>query len=333
MPTRLKDMTEDNVPWRLADHVQLRAVLVPLTGKYQFRSEIPRRTLRIKMRWKTVVNGLYEANVCGYAGYSAIRCHGLCPPTFVMGADAEWHHPCGARVSCPWCWARQAGQVWAKVDRAFFAGVPTPAGGGRAGRVIELDGRPPDEPPPGPRQSGAAVATGRVLATRVYRIETPSLVVQDPPLPPLDPLRDFYESRVRRGGGVAAPAAVPCRADEVRATVACLRRGAAYGCFENILADLASGRPRRWRIRVVQVWMLPAGSLLSIIAGSGLGPPRDTYVEEPSRTKVMAAVAAACRYPRAMFGGVPLARQLIESRRGLRLSALHGAFRKPHGRE
>jgi hypothetical protein len=57
-PGRPRTYTAKDVPWRLRDQFQLRAVLLPLTGHYHNRGEIPVRALSIRRRWWWLINRL-----------------------------------------------------------------------------------------------------------------------------------------------------------------------------------------------------------------------------------------------------------------------------------
>ena len=239
--------------------------------------------------------------------------------------------PCHLRTACPFCWARQAAEWWDAVDQAFFLdAVPaayTPAGP-RPGRAIELDEDRPKTPPRKIR------AVGYSLVTRSHTIYLP------PHIPLADGrivsvVRDFYLARIgdqtqairSLGRGFARSAKVLAGMKAIAST------GARSGCFENITAD-SSRAKGTWRLAVRQVWLVPAGRRLSVLTPFQGMTCRERVADNPWRTQVMKAMAQACRYPKAMLltskEGGP-AYQLVTARRGLRLAANYGAFRKPHG--
>jgi hypothetical protein len=327
-PRPARKYTAADVPWRLRDQLQLRAVLTPLTGRYRGKGEIPDRALKIRSNWRRSLARLDAHGWDVLAGpKSRHRSARECPMAFLMVYGRP--RPCHLRTACPFCWARQAAAWWDRIDAAFFrdaAGVDMIGRHGRAGRAIELDDAPA-------RPSRKARARGYVLVARTRRYVVPP-IRNGPDGAPVDQLREFYAARLRGGPILGVPCPWFARVPEVRAGMAAIARpGRRRGCFENITADLSPAKDA-WTASIRQVWMVPAGKGLPVITPQEGSTYIERVVEDPWRTDVMRAVALACRYPKAMLlkfaRGVP-AYRLVTSRAGLRLAANYGDFRGSGG--
>ncbi len=327
-----REYTAKDVPWRLRDQLQLRAVLAPITGRYHSRDEIPARALAVRKRWWGMLNRLRRVHrwevLRDKKRFRSIR---ACPMTFLM----VYGKPRSCKLTaCPFCWARQAAEWWDQVDAAFFkdATASTPVRGGRAGRVIELD----DAPAKGiPRK---VQAHRYKLVTRTRRVAFYPFVFRDMPAGRVgvDQLREFYLARLTgspfRGHDCAWLARVP----EIKAGMAAIaREGYRHGCFENVTADMDPTKTLWWAY-IRQVWLVPEGRDLPPSHSPAGVFHKQSVIEAPWRTDVMKAMAQACRYPRAMLvkhkDGAP-AYQLVTARDGLRLTERYGAFRNRRLRE
>jgi hypothetical protein len=317
-----------HVPWRLRDVVQIQSVLVPLLGPYMRRQDIPDHMVWLRAKWRKAA---YRLKLKGWAPtktrYKPMK---RCPMTFAV-TGSRWR-ACRVSTACPFCWARNAAATWEKIDRAFFGPPPAPTlSGGRHGRAIEAGAAPAADASDGPIRRRAA---GKVLVVRTYPFDVdfykPPIVGDEP----CDCLKAAYWPRVRGSDPYTGVDYRWFRRGPDIQSVLKRAPGPPGGCYEGFTARLAADRGH-WRCEMRQVWMLPPGVDVPVIAtptGVPL-PARTKVVHEPWRHQVMKAVALACRYPRAMFQGGDYAYQLVTSRDGLRLSASYGAFRKAHGRD
>lgn len=325
-----RDYTEKDVLWRLRDQLQLRAVLAPLTGRYHSKAEIPLRARKIQKWWRAKAGDLRHKGWCRLADPKKFRSARTCPMTFLMVYGKP--RPCTLRTACPFCWARQAAEWWDVVDAAFFRDATdeseAPNHGHRAGRAIELDVDDGARRPQ-PRKVRAA---GYRLVVRVRTLEFRPYC--DTPDGRVDLLRDFYRARLGGPSVKFRPGADFVRGREVAAHLKAVRLpGRRAGCFENITAEVTPDR-ERWRVSIRQVWLVPDGADLPVITPVEGVAYTESVREAPWRTQVMKAMAQACRYPRAMLArwkdGAP-AFQLVEARKGLRLAATFGDFRRKGG--
>ena len=236
-----------------------------------------------------------------------------CPMTFVMVHGKP--RPCNLRSACPFCWARQAADLWDRVDSAFT-------------RVAVASKR---------GEAKVAQARGYHLVTRELSTSVSSGWFLDANGAKLDlVLQRFYMARLTGRPPHAAPMPEFSRRREIQAGMkAVARPGRECGCFENITVDLARDR-ETWRAKIHQVWLVPAGGTLPAITTREGFDFDERVVEDPWRKDVMKAMARACRYPRAMLlsykDGAP-AHHLIMARAGLRLPATYGAFRQSPGND
>lgn len=308
--------TKGDVLWRLRDHLQLRAVLVPLTGGYHRKDEIPERVLKIRRRWWGALNRLrkqgWDVLVDAEGGARPrLKSARDCPMTFVMVHGKP--RPCNLRFACPFCWARQAADLWDRVDSAFTRVAVASTRGG----------------------SKVAQARGYKLVTRKLSTSISPGWLKDAAGAKLDlVLRCFYLGRLTGRPPYSAPTPEFARRSEIQAGMkAVAQPGRQCGCFENITVDLAKDR-QTWRATIHQVWLVPAGRDLPVLVPLEGFDFAERVVVDPWRKDVMKAMARACRYPRAMLlsyrDGAP-AHHLIMARAGLRLPAAYGAFRGSSG--
>jgi hypothetical protein len=311
------------VPWCLADHVQLRAVLVPLTGGYRTKDDVVVRTRSIRRRWRAAATRLGNLGCPPLGNPGRLRSALGCPPAFLLTRGRR--RTCRLRAACPFCWAREVRRHWAHLDRVFFAGIAPAQSVGRAGRVIELDDVPLSSSRPA--RKGRAHGLSLVTAAWSYRL-TP--FARGPVHGDLDLLACFYRARLKGQHPLVDGLTTFARGPSLRRIMAAVGRPGMVGCFENVTADL-SPDGETWRAVIHQVWMIPADAGLSLIRPCAAEDERITRVDSPWHKDVAWAVARACRYPRALLsahaGGRP-ALQLITARRGLRLVANFGVFRR-----
>src|ERR1039458_4352572 len=111
--------TVADVCWRLRDHLQLRAMLWPLTGRYKYKEGIAERLLKIRRWWWYSLHRLHKRGWAPITKDPRVYHNAQeCPVTCLIVRGKP--RCCNLGTACPFCWARRAAKWWDRVDDAFF---------------------------------------------------------------------------------------------------------------------------------------------------------------------------------------------------------------------
>jgi hypothetical protein len=315
--------------------------LVPVVGPVSFPA-IRDDAARYLKRWRARVDRLAAAGLsppCPLPGkpLTGRKWQMLnCPPPFAVCYPQV--RPCRHTTLCPSCWDRAAAEIWDGIDAKLFpqASTATPPGGRALPRSLVVDD-----------DDDHVCDRGLTMIARAvtYRIPMGAM-----------PLREFLAYRCDRdppgGGARRRRGGIPSRAAEIlrfrRAGVVAgldaIHIGRTYDRSEAAIARAAARHAHLptngWEIEIGQVLFCPTAEADGIGAHPSLcGRPAaiDLAVEHdapavarfdaPSRREVARKVALALRYPRCILTAGPKhVRQLLEARKGRRLSATFGKF-------
>lgn len=314
------------VPFGYGDQVQLSAVLRPLSGVVRTPREVLDATLRLRIRWRRQATRLSEAGWGSLGLPEPKRTLGnaiSCPVAFVMTFEKK-KRPCMLRTVCPFCWAREARELWLRVDDAFFPPLPAP----RKGRVRPVDaGAGPAKAAP---EKPARSPYDMIVRRQAFYIPARSRITAHGVTGQAATLPAFLESR-----STGRPYKGLDRKPEVDRLLKEVDRKGPWGVLETIRHEPAeSPTPDwAWTVTIRQVLLVPHGVLVPMpfhpISAEG-----DRLHERhalPRRADVCGQVARLYRYPAALLGpDIPAVVAMLEARKGRRLTAAMGKFLTRH---
>jgi hypothetical protein len=333
------------VPRRVADRVQREAVMSRLYRRLDATDvdAIWHYTLRLQRLWRSRLEMLARCNwtprrrlddPTSDAARLVIQYARNCQPTFC--ACSQVSQACRLEYLCPFCYGRWVREIWLAAANAFpLAGPYRPP---RRLRSLQIGPAAPDPPPRFPY----------ILVERRRPLRIPFLpddVHRERAAQAISP--GHYARRVRRYEADKADGKKPRRRSpnlanlDLAAAEAHLRKvlqastksrglwfkklGPAGGFAHTVIQPW----PACWHVEQRQLLMFPADvELDEVLLRADYGVCR--IHREPTRRVLYKAVVRTCSYPKWLLrGDAELTATLLRARRGIRLVALYGAFRKP----
>jgi hypothetical protein len=103
--------------------VQRTSVLYPLVAGSRSADRLAGKIKRVHYCWRERVHALGKQAWPGLRAQNSSRFGRMlncCPAFAVVRPETEYLIPCAFNTFCPFCWARHAGDIWARLDEKLY---------------------------------------------------------------------------------------------------------------------------------------------------------------------------------------------------------------------